>query len=235
MSELAPHLLVEKRDHVTVVTMNRPEARNAFGMEMLARMADAWAAIDADEGCRVAVLTGAGGHFCAGSDLKEMSGKRADDAWAARFKADHDLHWRGLLRHYRLKKPLVAAVEGYAVAGGTEILQATDVRIAGASAVFGITEPRWALFPRTEHELAEAYSWLLAQDCPRLILGGGSNVLIDDQPFPGVVLFTTKLDRFEDLGSRRVHRLAAIDDDRAKALEQRAIPCASSNHDKTAL
>lgn len=147
MSAREPHLLVEKLGPVTVVTMNRPESRNAFGMEMLARMADAWQAIDEDSECRAAILTGAGGHFCAGSDLKEMSGKRADDEWAARFKSDHDLHWRGLLRHHRLKKPLVAAVEGYAVAGGTEILQATDVRVAAKSAVFGITEPRWALFP----------------------------------------------------------------------------------------
>ena len=142
----APHVLTEKRGHVMIVTLNRPEARNAFGMQMLARMADAWRAIDDDPEVRVAILTGAGGHFCAGSDLKEMSGKRAKDEWAARFAEDPDLHWKGLLRHYRVKKPFIAAVEGFAVAGGTEILQATDIRIAAKSAVFGITEPRWSLF-----------------------------------------------------------------------------------------
>lgn len=63
----------------------------------------------------------------------------------------------------------------------------------------------WALFPRNEHEAADAYQWLLAQDTPRLILGGGSNVLIDDRPFPGVVLFTTQLLRFDPLGDHRYY------------------------------
>ena len=146
MSE--PHVLVERDGHVVTVTLNRPEARNAFGPEMLVRMADAWDLIDGDDGVRVAILTGAGGHFCAGSDLKFMGGqKRPDDEWAARFKQEPELHWKSLLRHYRLKKPLIAAVEGTAVAGGTEILQATDIRIAGTSAKFGVAEARWALFP----------------------------------------------------------------------------------------
>src|SRR5262249_22540821 len=69
------------------------------------------------------------------------------DGWAERIKADPDLHWKSFLRHHRLKKPLVAAVEGYAIAGGTEILQATDIRIAGTSAKFGVSEVRWGLFP----------------------------------------------------------------------------------------
>jgi enoyl-CoA hydratase len=142
-----PHLTLERDGHVAVVTLNRPEARNAFGAEMLVRMADAWEEIDKDPGVRVAILTGAGGHFCAGSDLKAMAGGWADDEWSARFKKDPDLHWRSLLRHYQLKKPLVAAVEGTAVAGGTEILQGTDIRIAGASAKFGVAEARWGLFP----------------------------------------------------------------------------------------
>jgi len=63
----------------------------------------------------------------------------------------------------------------------------------------------WALFPSDENEAAAAYAWLLRQDCPRLVLGGGSNVLIDDQPFPGVALFTTKLLRFQDLGANRYY------------------------------
>jgi enoyl-CoA hydratase len=143
----SPNLLVERDGHVVTVIMNRPEARNAFDSEMLARMADAWDSIDSDPEIRVAILTGAGGHFSSGSDLKLMAGTRPDDEWARRFQADKDLHWKALLRHYRLKKPLIAAVEGIAVAGGTEILQATDVRIAGTSARFGIAEARWGLFP----------------------------------------------------------------------------------------
>jgi enoyl-CoA hydratase len=141
------HLLVEKQGHVITVTMNRPEARNAFSPEMMARMADAWDRIDNDPEVRVAILTGAAGHFCAGSDLKLMASGWKDEVWAPRFKADPDLHWKALLRHYRLKKPLIAAVEGTAIAGGTEILEATDIRVAGQSAKLGVAEARWGLFP----------------------------------------------------------------------------------------
>jgi enoyl-CoA hydratase len=144
---MSDHLLVEKQGHVVTVTMNRPEARNAFSPEMMARMADAWEAIDGDSEVRVAILTGAGGHFCAGTDLKMMAGGWHDEKWSPRFKADPDLHWKALLRHYRLKKPLIAAVEGTAIAGGTEILQGTDIRVAGRGAKLGVAEARWGLFP----------------------------------------------------------------------------------------
>lgn len=143
----APHLLVEREGHVVTVTMNRPEARNAMDLEMFARLADAWTSIDENPEIRVAILTGAGGHFSSGSDLKVMAGKAQAPEWADRFKEDPDLHWKALLRHYRLKKPLVAAVEGTCLAGGTEILQATDIRIAGEESKFGISESRWGLFP----------------------------------------------------------------------------------------
>jgi enoyl-CoA hydratase len=142
------HLLIERTDAVVTVVMNRPASRNAMDLEMLARMADAWDAIDGDPSVRVAILTGAGGHFSSGSDLKAMlPGAVNDPFWAARFERDRDLHWKAFLRHYSLKKPLIAAVEGTCVAGGTEILQATDIRIAGESAKFGVAEARWGLFP----------------------------------------------------------------------------------------
>jgi enoyl-CoA hydratase len=144
---MAQHLLVEREGAIVTVIMNRPEARNAMDLEMLARMADAWQQIDADPDVRVAILTGAGGHFSSGSDLKAMSSGHSDPVWSQRFKEDSDLHWKAFLRHYRLRKPLLAAVEGTCIAGGTEILQATDIRIAGESAKFGVSEARWGLFP----------------------------------------------------------------------------------------
>src|SRR4051812_48347136 len=94
------HLLVERRGHVVIVTMNRPEAKNAFSPEMLARMADAWDLVDADPDVRIAILTGAGNCFCAGTDLKLMAKGFHDPVWSPRFKADPDLHWKALLRHY---------------------------------------------------------------------------------------------------------------------------------------
>jgi enoyl-CoA hydratase len=142
-----PHLLFERDGHVATVTLNRPEARNALSGEMLVRMHDAWVEIDEDPEIRVAIVTGSGGHFCAGADLKAMAAGHPDDEWTPRFNADPDLHWRALLRHFQPSKPLIAAVEGYAVAGGTEILQAMELRVAGESAVFGVAEVRRGLFP----------------------------------------------------------------------------------------
>jgi enoyl-CoA hydratase len=142
-----PHLLIERDGHVVTLTLNRPEARNALSGEMLVRMGDAWAELDADPEVRVIVVTGAGGHFCAGADLKAMAAGHPDDEWTPRFDADPDLHWKALLRHFQPRQPLIAAVEGYAVAGGTEILQAMDLRVAGESAIFGVAEVKRGLFP----------------------------------------------------------------------------------------
>ncbi len=140
------NLTFERRGATAIVTMNRPEAKNALSVPMLVGMADAWRTIDEDDGIRCAILTGAGGTFCSGMDLKSTSGPEADQ-YRHRMEEDPDLHWKALLRHYQPTKPLIAAVEGFAVAGGTEILQATDIRVAGESAVFGIFEARRGLFP----------------------------------------------------------------------------------------
>ncbi len=141
------HLIVERDGPVVVCTMNRPEARNAFSPEMLCRLWDAWQMIDADPDIRCAILTGGTETFCSGMDLKAAAAGNPDDEWTPRFREDPDLHWKALLRHHRLTKPLIAAVEGSAIAGGTEVLQATDIRIAGEGARFGISEARWGLFP----------------------------------------------------------------------------------------
>src|SRR5712664_365850 len=140
-----PHALIERRGHVLIVTMNRPEARNALSASMMELMRQAWDLTDSDPGIRVCVLTGAGGAFCAGADLKAMTSAHPGD----RFRAgDMDLSViEPLLKGRRLSKPLIAAVDGAAVAGGTEILQATDIRVAGEGARFGVPEARWGLFP----------------------------------------------------------------------------------------
>ncbi len=140
------HLTYERVGSTAIVTMNRPEAKNALSGPMLVGMTDAWMEIDANDEIRCAILTGAGGTFCAGMDLKSMSGPGNEEV-SKRMAEDPDLHWKALLRHYSLKKPLIAAVEGWAVAGGTEILQATDIRVAGESAKFGVFEARRGLFP----------------------------------------------------------------------------------------
>jgi enoyl-CoA hydratase len=140
-----PHALVEARGHTLVVTMNRPAARNALSGEMLEIMVGAWNRVDEDAEIRACVLTGAGGAFCAGADLKSMA--RNSPGAAFESGAFDPSKIEGLLKGRRLTKPLIAAVEGPAIAGGTEILQGTDIRVAGESAKFGISEARWSLFP----------------------------------------------------------------------------------------
>jgi len=141
------HCLVEREGHVLIVTLNRPEARNALSSGMLAGMYRAWRLLDSDPELRVAILTGRGKVFCAGADLKAMGGSERDEEFAKLMAEVPDLHWQALLRHNRPGKPIIAAVEGFAVAGGTEILQGTDIRVAAEDAVFGVTEARRGLFP----------------------------------------------------------------------------------------
>ena len=141
------NLRVERDGQTMIVTMDRPEAKNALSPAMLVGMADAWVEADSDPDVRSIILTGGGGDFCTGMDLKAFGGGGAENPHADRMAADPDLHWKALLRHYQPTKPLIAAVEGYAVAGGTEILQATDIRVAGAGAKFGVFEARRGLFP----------------------------------------------------------------------------------------
>jgi enoyl-CoA hydratase len=143
----APHLLFERREHIALVTLNRPAKRNALSSEMLVGMYDAWREIESNPDIRVAIVTGAGGNFCSGADLKAMAAGHPDNEYTKRFAADGDLHWKALLRHYIPLKPMIAAVEGYAVAGGTEILQAFDIRVAAETATFGVAEVRRGLFP----------------------------------------------------------------------------------------
>lgn len=146
-----PDALVERDGQTVIITMNRPQRKNALSGAMLIRMYDAMVEASNDPDIRCIILTGAGGDFTSGADLRAMSGDGGDldteiDV-PARMAADPGIHWKGLLRHYRPTIPLIAAVEGVAIAGGTELLQGTDIRVAGESARFGVSEVRWSLYP----------------------------------------------------------------------------------------
>lgn len=139
---------VEKKGHVMIVTLNRPEKKNALSPQMLLGMYKAWRLLDEDDDLRCAVLTGKGDTFCAGMDLKfgPECGPGADEFLALMGEVP-DIHWQSLLRHNVPGKPIILGVEGYALAGGTEILQGTDIRVAAEDAVFGVTECKRGLFP----------------------------------------------------------------------------------------
>jgi enoyl-CoA hydratase len=146
-----PALLAEADGHVLTVTINRPEKKNAVNAEVLCGLTDAWHRLDEDDQLRVGILTGAGGNFCAGMDLsviaKLTTGAPPEDEFEERMKKHPEVIFDGWLKTYRPTKPLIAAVEGFALAGGTEILQGTDIRVAGESARFGVTEAQRGLFP----------------------------------------------------------------------------------------
>lgn len=129
-------LLVEVRGNVQIMTLNRPEARNAATLEMSEAMVAALDALDADPALSVGIITGAGGSFCAGMDLKGfLQGKRPS------------VPGRGFcgVTMRPPRKPLIAAVEGYALAGGFEVVLACDLIVAARNAQFGLPEVKRGL------------------------------------------------------------------------------------------
>jgi enoyl-CoA hydratase len=149
-------ILVEKREAVTLVTLNRPQALNALNSKVLEELIDAFAAYDADESQRCLVLTGSGDKaFAAGADIKEMQPQSFADMYTANFFA-------GWERVTATRKPWIAAVAGYALGGGCEVAMMADFIIAADTAKFGQPEIKLGVTPgmggsqRTAHALGKA-------------------------------------------------------------------------------
>lgn len=131
-----PAVLTERRDRVLLITLNRPEARNAVNLKVAEGIAAALDELDADDALTVGILTGAGGGFCAGMDLKAfVSG---ESPWVG------DRGFAGIVQRSS-RKPLIAAIEGFAVAGGFEIALACDLIVAARGAKLGVPEVKRSL------------------------------------------------------------------------------------------
>ena len=139
------HLLAERSDdrHVVTVTLNRPEQHNAMNTAMGEDLLACFTALASDPDVRVVILTGGGERaFCAGGDLKERNGM-TDEAW----RAQHVIFEQAAMRLLRCPVPVIAAVEGFALAGGCELAILSDFIVAGDTAVFGVPETTLGIFP----------------------------------------------------------------------------------------
>ena len=163
--QLPPTILFEKRDHIAIVTINRPDAMNALTKEMLLGIDHAFAEIEADPELWVSILTAAGDRaFCCGMDLK--------DAIPALTAGDSLGYDDPTKRQFSdVFKPIIAAVNGLCIAGGLETLLATDLRIAAENARFGLGEVRWGLVPAggSHVRLPQQVPWAMAM---QLLLTG---------------------------------------------------------------
>ena len=165
--KLPPTFLYEKKDRIAVLTINRPEAMNAFTAEMLRAMDAAFDDFNKDPELWVAILTAAGDKaFSSGMDLKE-----AIPLLAAGDELGYEDHTKRPFSD--VFKPIIAAVNGYCIAGGLEFLQGTDIRIAAEHATFGLGEVRWGIIPTggSHIRLPRQIPWAVAME---LLLTGRS-------------------------------------------------------------
>jgi len=147
-------LIYEKRDHTAYLTINRPEAQNAVDPETAVDMKRAWEDYRDDGDLRCAIVTGSGKKsFCAGLDLGKLipieTGARPPETAVEQLCAeDPKIVQTAMLRDFELYKPVITAINGFAIAAGMELVQASDIRVASETAKFGLAEVKWAVFPR---------------------------------------------------------------------------------------
>lgn len=147
---MSERVTTEIKDHIAVVTMHRPGKMNALDMTQIEAIVAAGDALKSAEGVRAVVLTGGGGVFCAGLDtstMPEIAKAAQTTGFTARTHGDSNLYQASAMVWAELPMPVIAAVEGYALGGGFQIMLGADIRIAAPEAKFSIMEAKWGLVP----------------------------------------------------------------------------------------
>jgi enoyl-CoA hydratase len=232
-------ILFEKRGQQAWITLNRPAARNMLNGEMFVELADAWQEVRDDDAIRVAVLTAAGSEdFCCGGDLSQViplwTGARQPQTPAEeRLLADPLIADKIMLKGEPLYKPVIAAINGRALGGGTELLQATDIRIAADHAQFALPEPKVGVVPGAGSmvRLARQLPWAHAMK----ILLGGEPVSAQEAQAMGLV---SEVVPMAQLHERAAHYAAnvcrqaplALQAIKRTALETHTLPWADAFH-----
>lgn len=146
-------IIFEKRSHTAWITLNRPEANNTLNGDMFLELNDVWDELRDDKTVRAIILTAAGEKdFCCGGDLGSViplwnGSKQPKNDTERRLLAEKGIVSKVLLRQRQIVKPIICAVNGRALGGGTEMLQATDIRISVPEAAFALTEPKVGIVP----------------------------------------------------------------------------------------
>ncbi len=206
-------LEIEINDHIALVRLNRPEARNALNPELIVALADCWERLKDDDSVRVAVLTGAAGStFCAGGDLARFiplltGARQPEDEWDHAVMADPGLTARATLRDFDLGKPVIVAANGHAIAGGFEMLLASDLRVVAAGARLGVSEVRLGILPGMggTARLARQVSPALATE----MLLTGNPISADAALAAGLINYVVAADKVVDVAMELAATLAA--------------------------
>ena len=221
-----PDLLFEKRDGVAWITFNRPAQKNALSPEAICGLADALRELRDDDALRLGVLTGAGGEaFTSGGDLRLLlplwtGGRQPANEFDRRVLSDPAVMQTALMKELALDKPLVAAINGDALAGGFELMLACDLRVAVPHARFGLTEVKRALVPGggSMVRLARQIPWARAMEIlltgdpipaqEALALGLVNRLVEPSQLLPAVESLAAQLARNGPLAIRAIKRTA---------------------------
>lgn len=230
-------ILFEKRGHQAWITLNRPAAKNMLNGDMFIELADAWQEVREDTTIRVAVLTATGDtDFCCGGDLSEViplwtGARQAQTAAEQRLVSDPMIVDKIMLKDEPLYKPVIAAINGRALGGGTELLQATDIRIAAQHAQFALPEPKVGVVPGAGSmvRLARQLPWAHAMK----ILLGGEPISAQEALAMGLISEVVPLSELQSRAEHYAHNIClqaplALQAIKRTALETQALPWADA-------